>query len=98
MKLKFTTEATRDFDWFTRYYAMTFPEGRRNAERQLVAILQLLAENPSAGRKSDGVETRQIPVSKTPFLIIYRTSGDTLQVLRIWDARRRRPNRWDTPE
>lgn len=93
--LVFTTTALRDLGWFTKYYEDVFPAGRRNGERQFSATISLLLENPAAGRQSDARKAREFPIGKTPFMIVYKTTKTELQVLRIWDARSKRPESWN---
>jgi len=79
MKLRFGPRAARDLEWFTRYYADVFPEGRRNARRSLKAALDLVMANPGAGRKTRYPLVRQFPVARTPFIIVYSVAVTCLR-------------------
>jgi plasmid stabilization system protein ParE len=87
MKLVFREHAKRDLRWFAAYYSERFPEGRKNAERSLRAAIELLLGNPFAGSVMEGKPARQFPVSRTPFILIYSIEGDSLDIIRVWDAR-----------
>lgn len=87
MKLIFGEFAKRDLRWFTDYYSKTFPEGRKNAVRSLTVAIELLLANPFAGSVMEGKQVRQFPVLRTPFLLIYSTEGDSIHIIRVWDAR-----------
>jgi plasmid stabilization system protein ParE len=87
MKLEFREQAKRDMRWFRRYYAERFPEGRGRAERHFRATIELILANPRAGQQMITVPTRKIPVLRTPFVLIYIIAGDTLEIIRVWDAR-----------
>ena len=87
MKLAFRTQAKRDLRWFSLYYAERFPEGRKQAEQSFRDTIKLVLGNPHAGKRLDGVDARKLPVSRTPFVLVYTVAGDTVDVIRVWDAR-----------
>lgn len=95
MKLQFAPAALRDLEWYTDYYQAVFPDGRHNAERQFAKAIELLLVNPGAGRPSETDGVRELPLLRTPFLIVYRVRRSTLEILRIFDGRRQVPESWN---
>ena len=87
MKVTFHRHARHDLRWFEFYYSQKFPEGRKSAERSFKATLALLKRNPGMGRLAENTSARLMPVLKTPFVLIYLIKGDTIDILRVWDAR-----------
>lgn len=87
MKLIFREHAKRDLRWFAAYYSKTFAQGRKNAERSLTVAIELLLANPHVGSVVEGKPARQFPVLRTPFLLIYSIEGDSIDIIRVWDAR-----------
>jgi plasmid stabilization system protein ParE len=87
MKLIFLEHAKRDLRWFAALYSKTFPEGRKNAERSLTVAIELLLANPFAGNVVEGKPARQFPVLRTPFVLICSIEGDSIHIIRVWDAR-----------
>lgn len=87
MNLIFREYAKRDLRWFAAYYSKTFPEGRKKAERSLTVAIELLLANPFAGSIVEEMPARQFPVLRTPFVVIYTIEGDSIHILRVWDAR-----------
>ncbi len=87
MKLAFRRQAERDLRWFALYYRVRLPEGRKQAERRLRAAIELVLTNPQVGRVMDGLKARRLPVLLTPFVLIYTVAGDTIEFIRVWDAR-----------
>jgi addiction module RelE/StbE family toxin len=64
------------------------------AERVLDQILlaaRTLGEHPNLGRRGRLRGTREFVVAGTAYLLIYRVQGDVLQVLTVFDGRRRWP-------
>lgn len=89
MKIVYVRTALPDLVWFRAYYEAIFPEGERHALLQRRAVERLLRENPFAGRLvQDDTGARMFPISKTPFIIVYRPLEDRIEVLRLWDGRR----------
>ena len=87
MKLVLREHAKRDLRWFAACYSKTFPEGRKNAERGLRRAIEVILANPSAGNPLEGMPPRQFAVLRTPFVLIYSVERDSLDIIRVWDAR-----------
>jgi plasmid stabilization system protein ParE len=87
MKLVFREDAKRDLRWFSKYYALNFPEGRKQAELRFAAAIKLVLDNPRAGNRIEGLVVRKMAVQRTPFVLIYAITGDTIDIIRVWDAR-----------
>jgi toxin ParE1/3/4 len=68
------------------------------AQRIVLHILrnvdQLLANNPRMGRPGRVPETRELVIPNTPFIVPYRIVEGTIQVLRVFHAARRWPDRF----
>jgi plasmid stabilization system protein ParE len=72
-----------------RYYGSVFPEGRRNAGARLRKAVASLEANPYLGHLTDEADVLEFVISRTPFSLLYRIKGDTLEVLRLWDNRQK---------
>ena len=66
------------------------PAAARIAERIRQAATQL-ATFPHRGRPGRTLNTRELIVIGTPYLVIYQTCRDTIHVLRILHGRQRWP-------
>ncbi|MGZ5268080.1 MAG: type II toxin-antitoxin system RelE/ParE family toxin [Caldimonas sp.] len=62
-------------------------------ERVLEAVAQL-AGQPGLGRPGRVPGTRELVVAKTRYIVPYRVRGDTVEILRVFHASRRLPERW----
>ncbi len=88
MSVVFLESAGQDMVWFRRYYRAVFPEGSTRAGAHFKAAIATLEANPYAGRRSDGfAEVRELPIPRTPFVLIYRVTPERIEVLRLWDTR-----------
>jgi len=50
-----------------------------------------LRNNPEFGRTERVAGTRELVIPKTPFIVLYRVNGQSLEILRIYHAAQRRP-------
>ena len=88
MRVVYSEQALQDMGWFRRYYSRVFPEGKTGARDSLLRTERLIAESPLVGHRTDpGSETREFPVLRTPFAVIYRVKSDRIEILRILDLR-----------
>jgi plasmid stabilization system protein ParE len=69
------------------YYSKRFPEGRKNTERSFRAAIEFVLANPFVGTAMEGKPARQFPVLRTPFMLIYAIEDDSIDIIRVWDAR-----------
>ncbi len=89
MRLVYLESSIPDVIWFRQYYSSVFPEGRENADQSVLNLQALLKANPYMGQAVEGMAaTRRVPVSRTPFVLIYRVKPDQIEVLRLRDSRR----------
>ncbi len=55
------------------------------------ASVECLTAHPQSGRAGRVPGTRELVVTGTPYVVPYRVVGDTVQVLRVFHAKRRWP-------
>jgi toxin ParE1/3/4 len=68
----------------------------RAAEQQVQRVLRDIArlvEFPRLGREGRIPGTRELIVSRTPYLVAYRITGDAIHILRVLHGRQRWPER-----
>lgn len=91
MKPQWAAPALRDLRAAHDFIARDKPEA---AQRQLRLILAAIArhqEFPLSGKPGRRETTREMPIPRTPFLVIYRHTAGSVQVLRILHTRQRWP-------
>ena len=88
MKLVYARQALADMGWFRQYYGAVFPEGRGRARDALLRTESLVAENLFVGHPTGSDSgTREFPILRTPFNLIYRVKDDRIEILRVLDLR-----------
>ncbi len=90
MRIVFLLKALDDLKWFFQYYEIIFPQGREHAQKQYHSIKTLIKKNPYIGHLTNIDEVREFPIPKIPFSFIYRVKQEQIEVLRVWDERRKR--------
>jgi toxin ParE1/3/4 len=95
MNVVWSPEAIDDLASLRTFIAEDNPAAaRRVALRIFDAVETLLADNPGMGRPGRVPGTRELVIPKTPFIVPYRLKGRTIQVLRVYHAARRWPDRF----
>ena len=95
MELKWTEFAVADLDQIESY---VYIEGSPAAAIALVLKVidiaeKVLLQHPSAGRAGRVKDTRELVISGTPFVVVYRveSSSNHVQVLRVLHSAREWP-------
>ena len=87
MRVVYLDSALPDLVWWRRYYTSVFPEGRRNAAKRIRKAVASLEANPYLGHPTDEANVLEFVIARTPFSLLYRVKGGTLEILRLWDNR-----------
>ena len=89
MLLVYLPSTESDLRWLRQYYEQVFVAGVPAARQHIYATEAALLANPYLGRKgSDSTNVRLLPISRTPFVFVYRVNKNEIQILRVWDTRR----------
>lgn len=88
MKVRWTRPALIDFVEAQAYVAKDNPQAARVIAQRLWDATRALADHPQIGRAGHASGTREWVVAHTPFLIVYRLRDETVEILRLWHARR----------
>jgi toxin ParE1/3/4 len=56
---------------------------------KILKAVERLKDNPAMGRAGRVPKTRELAVSGTPYLVIYRVKNDRLEILRVFHGARR---------
>ena len=91
MRLVWTDLAIRDLRSARAYIAQDNPPAAdRQIERVLVAVANLI-QFPEIGRPGRREGTRELVISRTPYVVAYRLRGDAIELLRVMHSRQRWP-------
>jgi toxin ParE1/3/4 len=92
MRIVWTEPAVHDLAAARAYIARDNPPvADRQVERVLAAVAGLL-QFPEIGRPGRRAGTRELVVSRTPYVVAYRLRADAIEVLRVMHGRQRWPD------
>jgi plasmid stabilization system protein ParE len=92
MKLTWSPEAIDDLNSLRAQISVDDPAaGKRVALHILHSIEELLPPNPQLGHPGRVPGTRELVIPKTPFVVPYRVTGASLELLHVYHHARRWP-------
>lgn len=86
MKVAFTRAATADLTSLRSYLAQRSPMAAARLASRLLTASRSLESLPCRGRPGQQRGTRELTTVK-PYVIVYRVTSESVQVLRIWHGR-----------
>ena len=81
MELRWTPSALRDLDDAGDYLAQDNMSAAAGMGRRVQEAVEYLEKHPALGRSGRLPATRELVVSGTPFIVVYRVRLDRIQVL-----------------
>ena len=83
MELRWTENAAADLERISNYLFEQTPERAAELAQRIYDAPAELLKFPHRGRPGKKRETRELVLSSLPYLIVYRITGETVQILRI---------------
>lgn len=93
MRIVWRRRALDDLRALHDYVAKDDPRAAQRVGRAITTAVARLANLPHMGRPGRISGTRELIVSRTLYVIPYRVKGDEAQILRVYHAARRWPDR-----
>ena len=90
MRLVFAPSARREFADAVAYVAQENPLAAQALNDTIQAAIGRILAFPKLGAPCRRGE-RRLPVSGTPYLIVYRATRETVVILRVWHGARQWP-------
>jgi addiction module RelE/StbE family toxin len=92
MRLVWTEPAIQDLIVARAFIAQDNPSAAdRQIERVVAAVANLIIV-PEMGRVGRCLGTRELAISRTPYIVAYRVGRETIDILRVMHERRRWPD------
>jgi toxin ParE1/3/4 len=92
MRVVWTARALLDLASLRAYIGQDNPGAAERQVERVLAAAARLAEFPETGRPGRRAGTRELVVSRTPYLVPYRVRGQLVEVLRVLHGRQRWPD------
>ncbi len=92
MMLRWTPRSLRDVERVRAFIARDAPGNAAVVVRRVLDAVDMLRDFPELGRSGRAPDTRELVVARTPYVVAYRVSGETVVLLRILHGARRWPS------
>ena len=94
MRVRWLRQALLNLDSEASYIAADDPQAARLVVRRVLEAVATLAEQPALGRPGRVAGTRELVVRRTRYIVPYRVRQETVEILRVFHASRRLPEKW----
>jgi toxin ParE1/3/4 len=94
MQIKWPRKARQDLRDLRAYIAEDNPQAAAAVARSILQAVERLPGNPAIGRPGRVMDTRELVVAGTPYLVPYRVMGDAIVILRVLHGARQWPDRF----
>lgn len=92
MQIKWLRQALQNLEDEAEYIASDDAQAATRIVQSIEEATALLKDNPGLGRAGRVPGTRELVVSNTPYIVPYRVRDQSVEILRVFHARRRWPS------
>jgi toxin ParE1/3/4 len=93
VRVRWLRRALANLDAEAEYIAEDEPAAAGRVVRNSLRDVDLLKKNPALGRAGRVAGTRELVVPGTPYIVPYRVRGEALEILRVFHAARKWPEK-----
>lgn len=85
MRIEWSPVALDDRDRIFDYYDIEqdSPRAAITIDERIARQIEVLIDHPEFGRPGRVDDTRELVISKTPYVVAYRIIGDAIRILRV---------------
>ena len=94
MRVRWLRQALHNLDSEASYIATDDPQAAQLVVGRVLEAVATLADQPALGRPGRVAGTRELVVRRTRYIVPYRVRQDTVEILRVFHASRRLPEKW----
>ena len=91
MEIRWLRLALKDLDDIAEYISKDNPEAAQNIVKLLWEHTQILKNHPNMGRPGRVINTRELVIDNTKYIIPYRVVNEQIEILRILHTSRNWP-------
>ncbi len=96
MQLKWLRQALRNLDDEAAYIAQDSPQSAAAFVSHLMSSADMLIAHPQMGRPGRVPGTRELVITRFPYILPYRVRNETVEILRVFHTARKWPQRLPT--
>jgi toxin ParE1/3/4 len=94
VRVRWLRRALRNLDEEAEYIARDNADAAARVVARIATSIDRLAAHPASGRPGRVPGTRELVVSGTPYIVPYRVRRDTIEILRVFHAARKWPEKF----
>jgi addiction module RelE/StbE family toxin len=91
MRLRWTPAAADDLESIADYLAGHLPSFARSTIQEIYETILTLRFTPYRGRAGREEGTRELVLSRLPYIVVYRVRDNDVEILHIYHGAQRRP-------
>jgi toxin ParE1/3/4 len=91
MRIRWFRDAILDLIELRQYIGDDNPHAAQEVAGQIIHDVEHLRDHPAMGRPGRVEGTRELVISRFPYIIPYRVKNNVIEVLRVLHAARKRP-------
>jgi toxin ParE1/3/4 len=95
MRLRWLRKALDNLDREAAHIAQDSPKSAAEFVAHLRASAMMLVEHPEMGRAGRVPGTRELVVTRFPYILPYRVRNDAIEILRVFHTARKWPARFE---
>ena len=84
MRVRWLDKAIDDLEALRCYIAEDNEKAAASIAAKILSAIDTLSTQPNMGRPGRVVNTRELIISETPFIIPYRVKHDIIEILRVY--------------
>jgi toxin ParE1/3/4 len=96
MQLKWLRQALRNLDDEAAYIAQDSPQSAAAFVNHLMSSADMLIAQPQMGRPGRVPGTRELVITRFPYILPYRVRNETVEILRVFHTARKWPQHLPT--
>lgn len=93
MRVRWLRRALENLDDEAAYIAKDSPQMAAEFVRQLIGSAATLADHPNLGRAGRIAGTRELVITRFPYILPYRVREEAVEILRVFHTARKWPRR-----
>lgn len=91
MRIRWTHAAAEDLQHIKDYLTEHYPQFARSTVLELYESIRSLKTSPRRGRIGREAGTRELLLSRLPYIVAYRVKEQSIEVLHIYHGAQHRP-------
>ena len=84
MQIRWTITASKQLEQIEQYISKDNPAAAIDTVLTIIKAVSLLKDQPAMGRPGRVVNTKELIITGTPYLVPYRIKNQTVEILRVF--------------